>query len=168
VIEVGGDSTKMSAIRRAGILAVAPAGGRLASSDAIPADQIVEGIRGLYEGYGAAPPRWVTTLAGDRLRYAAANTRVVLMRTEVEGDDVRFVDLEDGLARFGPREAVSVRVEHRLHLAVPYVRRIFQDGRHDGSTGQGAYVNVSAQSTLVNFGIEPTLPPRPSLPRINP
>jgi hypothetical protein len=163
VIAVG--SAKLEAIRRSAYFAVVPACGRLESAG-IATDDFVGGLRRYFASSGQAVPRWVDTLAADRLRYAAANTTVQLLETLVVLGHVQFNELP---AReefvFGPKDPVTVRVRHRLNLSIPYARALFADGRHDTAVGRGAYADVTAQFTLTNEGFDPALPPPPPLPR---
>jgi hypothetical protein len=169
VIATDPTSAKYAAIHRSAVFAVVPVSGRLGTG-AVPAQAYREALEHYFLAHGRTPPRWTQTLAGDRLRYAHANTFVTLVRTSMTpGGQAEFSDLdEDQLHWFGPREAVTVRVEHRMALSVPYVRALFADGWHDPQTGTGAYSWISARSTLVNHGIPEVLPPAPGLPRRSP
>ena len=154
---------KFDAIRAAAYLAVAPVCGRLEnSSDALQAEQYADGLRDYFGYYGKQTPRWVDTLAADRLRYAAENTEVTILITDVIGDTVSFDDSSVIAHTFGPREPITVRIEHKLNLSVPYVGAIFADGDLDGG---GRYALVTAQYTLTNEGVDPDLPDPPQIPR---
>lgn len=157
---------KFDAIRAAAYLAVMPVCGKLdESSQDLRTEQLVDGLYDHFASYGQDAPRWVDTLAAARLRYAAENTDVMVMETIVTGDNVDHEDVgASGFYTFGPREAITVRVEHRLNLSVPYVRAIFADGEH--SDGRGLYALVSAHYTLTNEGVNPDLPPQPDLERV--
>lgn len=158
---------KYDAIRAAAYLAVAPVCGKLGeSTEDINVAEYVAGLRSYYTANGQDVPRWVQTLAADRLRYAAENTDVQIMETVQTDDGVEFYDIAGAFDyyNFGPREAVTVRVEHRLNLSVPYVRSFFADGELDG--GRGKYALVSAHYTLTNEGVNPELPGPPELPRV--
>jgi hypothetical protein len=158
-------NAKFDRIRAAAVFAVVPISGRLDSSD-YPADDFRDGIEDLYSQSGRTPPNWVDTMAAQRVHYAAENTQITLLETQVLGDEVRFDEITGSAQHeFGPRDAISVRVDHRLNLAVPYVRGIFADGEHTTADGPGGYTNVRAQYTLTNEGIDTNLPPLPDLPR---
>ncbi len=157
---------KFDAIRAAAYLAVAPVcGKREDGAEALRTDDYVAGLGDYFSSYGRDAPRWVETLAAARLRYAAANTDVQVMYTLVTRGEVEQFDTatEDGYT-FGPHEAVTVRIEHRLNLSVPYVRGLFADGEH--GDGRGGYALVTAQYTLTNEGIDPDLPAPPELERV--
>ncbi|MCG8508931.1 MAG: hypothetical protein MI741_06840, partial [Rhodospirillales bacterium] len=70
-----------------------------------------------------------------------------------------------GSYEFGPNDAVTMEVKHKLNLSVPFVRVIWADGRHGLSTGEGAYAEVTARTTLTNQGIDHELPEETTLPR---
>jgi len=156
---------KFDRIRAAAVFAVVPVSGRLDASD-YPADEFRDGIEDLFTQSGRTPPNWVDTMAAQRVHYAAQNTDITLLEAEVLGDSVEF-DQITGSSPYevGPRDAISVRVDHRLNLAVPYVRGIFADGEHTTADGPGGYTDVRAQYTLTNEGIDTNLPPLPDLPR---
>ncbi len=162
VIVAGEGAEKFDTIRQAAVLAVMPVSGR-SHNGSVAADAFVSGLEEHYAGLNQETPKWVHTLAADRLRYAAANTQVTLLRTKGDADAVSFVSLNGGLSEFGPREAVTVRVEHRFFLSVPYVSAIFADGESDEQGGR--FTLIAAQYTLTNEGIPVELPPEPELPR---
>ena len=165
VIQPHVDSPKYQAIRAAACLALVPVSGKLEQNSEVLPDGYVEGLHAYFASYGQDSPKWVDTLAAERLNYAVANTTVEIMETEVIGDDdVNFYAIgsnED--YPFGPRDAITVRVTHRLNLSVPYVRAIFDDGDHPD--GNGKYTIVSAHYTLTNEGVITALPEQPELPR---
>lgn len=157
--------TKFDAIRQSAYLALIPVcGKREYSTEPLKTDAFVAGLNHYFASYGQDAPRWVETLAAARLRYAAANTEVQILETTVQNNNVAFEEILSFGHTFGPREAITVRVEHRLNLSVPYVRAIFADGENDD--GYGKYALVAAQYTLTNEGVNPDLPDRPALPRI--
>ncbi len=156
---------KYDAIRASAYLAVMPVCGRLDdSNEPLRTDEFVDGLRDHFTSYGQVSPRWVDTLAADRLRYAADNTEIQIMRTVVTNNDVVFEEVLSGDDAFGPREAITVRIEHKLNLSVPYVRGIFADDDHPN--GRGKYALVTAHYTLTNEGVDPDLPDRPQVDRI--
>jgi Flp pilus assembly protein TadG len=158
---------KHEAIRRAAVFAVMPVSGRLDSTGAISAEAFVSGLQSYFEASSQTTPRWVQSLAGDRLRYADANTRVEVCTTEaLEDGSVTITPISQGVEHlFAPQDPITVRVTHRFSLSVPYVRRIFADDKHSGGSGYGLYTLMSAQYTLTNEGIAKTLPPTPALDR---
>ncbi len=156
---------KYDAILRAAYFAVMPVCGKLDdSSELLRTDDFVDGLRDHFTRYGQDAPRWVDTLAADRLRYAAEHTDIQIMRTDVINQDVTFDEVLPGDDPFGPRESITVRVEHKLNLSVPYVRAIFADGDLPG--GRGKYTLVTAHYTLTNEGVNPDLPEKPDLERV--
>jgi len=161
-------SPKYDAIRASAYLALVPVSGRLKdSSEPLRADAFVAALHDHFASYGQDSPKWIDTLAADRLRYAAANTTVQVMQTVVDDQDVDYFPITpDEEYEFGPREAITVRVTHRLNLSVPYVRGIFDDG--ELPDGRGKYTEVSAQYTLTNEGVNPDLPDPPEVPRRGP
>lgn len=161
---------KFDAMHRAASVALMPVAGELDSGAIDEGDPIDDAAVGAALGYyftsrGADVPRWVETKVADRLRYAHHATDLTLMRTQGGGDDgeVAFIPLSAGAAHeFGPRDAITVRIEHRFHLSIPYARAVFTDGRDDWG---GAYASVPAQYTLTSEGVSPELPEEPSLRR---
>ncbi len=147
---------KYDAIRSSAYFAVMPVCGRLEDGE-LSTEAFVDGLSDYFASYDRDAPKWVETLAADRLQYAAANTDVTVLETVVDGQGVDYLQIDaDEAFTFGPRDAITVRVEHRLNLSVPYVRGIFADGEHDD--GLGKYALVSAQYTLTNEGVDPDLP----------
>ncbi len=160
-------SPKFDAIRAAAYLAVMPVCGKLDdSSENLRTGELVDGLNDHFASYGQDAPRWVDTLAAARLRYAAENTDVQILYSDILNEDLDLVDIASAgdFYNFGPRETITVRVEHRLNLSVPYVRGIFADGEH--ADGRGKYANVTAHYTLTNEGIDPSLPEQPPIERI--
>lgn len=156
---------KFDRIHAAAVFALVPVSGRLDGSD-FPANDFRDGIDALFTGAGRSSPNWVDTMAAQRLHYAAENTQVTLLEADIQGNRVTFDEvLGSGRFEVGPRDPITIRVEHRLNLAVPYVRGIFADGEHTTADGEGAYTDVTAQYTLTNEGIDTDLPPLPDLPR---
>ncbi len=156
---------KYDAIRAAAYLAVMPVCGKLdESSEDLRTNELVDGLRDHFTSYGQDAPRWVGTLAADRLKYAAKNTDIQIMRSIVTNGDVELEEVLPGDEPFGPREAITIRIEHKFNLSVPYIRGFFADGEHDD--GRGKYALISAHYTLTNEGINPDLPEQPTLQRI--
>lgn len=158
---------KHERIRRAAVFAVMPVSGRSASdgSSNISAEAFAQGLRQYYQANNTPTPRWVDTFAAARLRYADEHTRVEVCTTQTGKDgSVTILPIAAGVAhQFSPNDAVTVRVLHRFHLSVPYVRQIFAD--EDLPDGSGVYTLISAQSTLSNEGIAKNLPPKPAIRR---
>jgi hypothetical protein len=164
-ISLTNGTLKYDAIRASAYFAVMPVCGKLDTSiESLRTDEFISGLRDHFTNYGQDAPRWVDTLAADRLRYAAENTDIQIMRTVVTDRDVDFEEVEVGDDPFGPRETITVRIEHKLNLSVPYVRGFFADGEHPG--GRGKYALVAAHYTLTNEGVNPDLPDLPELERI--
>jgi len=156
-------SPKFDAIRAAAYLAVMPVCGKLdESNENLRTGEFINGLNEHFASYGQDSPRWVNTLAASRLRYAAENTDVQVLYSDIINGDLDLVDIaaEGHGYNFGPRESITVRVEHRLNLSVPYVRAIFADGEH--ADGLGKYANVTAHYTLTNEGVDTNLPEQPT------
>lgn len=168
VVWVAEGSPKFDAIRAAAYFAVMPVCGESSTEPGdVQAERWVEAVRGYMRSSGQGEPAWVDRLLGPRLRYAARNTRVNLLRTSVGPEGVAFEPMREGAVyRFDPHEAVTVSVAHRMFLSVPYVSRLFADGRLSGPVGEaGYYTDIEARSTLINEGLATALPPEPALPR---
>lgn len=158
-----GQASKMQSIREAVWFALVPVCGQLEQGN-IDAEPYVGGLRILHEQLADDVPGWIDAVAAERLRYAAVNTEVTIESVQVVQGIVEF-ESQTGQAVFGPKDPICVRVDHRLNLAVPYVRFIFSDGQHTTARGESAYTNVTARHTLHNEGIDPSMPPLPQLPR---
>lgn len=169
---------KYDRIHRAAAFAVTPVSGYMPQGSAAATD-LAAGLSSHYTAMGVNPPAWIDHRLADQYRYADQATEVSVMRTIFsfqQPNDVAFADVPDGASySFGPKEPITVRVAHRLYLAIPYIGGLFADGRLDGAESstsslgtQGTsarYTLVTAQYTLVNEGIRPELPPAPELPR---
>ncbi len=167
-VYVGGSTLgKHEAIRRAAVFAVMPVSGRLDTTGTISPDAFVSGLEEYYAAAGQSKPRWIDTLAADRLRYADANTQVEVCELTAHDDGtITISPIGTGAEHtFAPHDPITVRVSHRFSLTVPYVRRIFADDEHSGGSGYGLYTVMSAQYTLTNEGIDKLLPPTPDLIR---
>lgn len=168
VYTASSDRTKHNAIRRAAIFAAVPISGeRRTTSSNIGVEQFVQSMRDFYQMNNAEEPRWLDTLLADRLRYAAENTAVLVMRPQVDGEarDVDFEPIEIGQQyQFQARDPVTVRVLHRFNLGVPYVNRVFADAAHDDMPGR--YIELQADYTLTLEGRRDELPPQPTVPRL--
>lgn len=178
LVNTSGES-KYNRIRRAACFALVPVSGYMAQGSA-NADDLATALGAHYTSMGATPPAWIDNRLADQCRYADRATDISVLRTVFslqQPGEVAFEDLPAGASYvFGPKEPITVRVTHRLYLAIPYIGSLFADGRVDGaesSTGtlgnpgsSARYTLVSAQYTLVNEGVSPELPPAPQLPRV--
>ncbi|WP_432799039.1 TadE/TadG family type IV pilus assembly protein [Poriferisphaera sp. WC338] len=162
---------KYDAIKRAAAMSLVSVSGKWTEDMAtvgVDVDGFVAGLKEHYELLGRPVPVWVERMAGERLRYAAANTRIEMLEMVSMDEEGRVFELvEDDFYQAGVREAVTVRVVHRLNLSVPYVRGLFADGRFEEEGAVGAYALVQAHVSLTNEGIDPALPERPSIQRRN-
>lgn len=172
-----GQSPKHRHIQAAAAIALIPVAGRLPDSEggSPDAQAFAQALNSHYAAYGQASPGWVDKLAADRYRYAFTRTEATVMRTLAPPRDmqVAFAPIVEYPYTFGPKEPITVEVRHKLNLAVPYVRWIFDDEDHTGQTwservaSSGKYTLVHARYTLTNEGIIDDLPPKPPLPRDN-
>ncbi len=155
---------RYDAVLRSAIMAVLPVAGdngETGSSGlgaAIDADALVEGIENHYSQYGQEAPVWVEGKIRNKIAYASANTEITPLVARVVNEHT--VVFEDVVDRWGQKDPVTIRVDHKLALQIPWANRIFADGDHGGGT---RYMNVSAQTTLTNEGVlerfhEPRLP----------
>lgn len=163
-------SSKHDAVRRSAVFALLPVAGQSADAgggsggSGISGADVVSGLEEFYSGYGQQPPEWIQARIAERVSYADANTTVTIERPVIgAGHTITFEPADS----FEPKDPVTVRVEHRLNLSMPYVSRIFADGDHgEGTSGGGRYMNILARATLTNEGIRDEMPPPPELPRI--
>jgi hypothetical protein len=155
---------KREAIFRTAVYALAPVGGDAsngAAGGALAASGSYTGaLDSFYSGMGMASPPWISRLIGQRLSYAAANTDIALLRADDSGDIHLSTEITGGPV--DPRDPLTVRVDHKLNLGVPYANRFFSDG----GEGSWRYLNVSAYATLSSEGILEKLPPTPTIPRV--
>ena len=158
------DSPKHRAIHRAAALALVPVAGRSGDdTNGLLTERIVRGFARFYEGYGQTPPPWIEGQLAQRLNYAAAHTRIQLLRSS-DDDPGRIEPIGEGeTAVFGTRDTIGVRVVHQLNLPVPYVDRLFADG---SSGGRRRYITLTARAFLQNAGLRDDMPPEPSLRRM--
>jgi hypothetical protein len=198
-ISNGTATPKLEAIRLAAVYALVPVSGRL-ENGALQADQYKNGISGYYEGYGDGVPNWnkvyspispkATSFSISsteaRLNYSEANTDIYVMETIVNPDETVEFRRLTGTYEFGPKDSVTVQVEHRLYLPVPYVRFLFSDASinqseydtrynakaksfgYDHNDEARRYRTITAQYTLTNEGIYDELPDAPRIPRLPP
>ncbi|MEX2673000.1 MAG: TadE/TadG family type IV pilus assembly protein [Phycisphaeraceae bacterium] len=164
-------SRKREAIHRAAAVALLPvAGPRGSATDgATLGPGVAQGLATMHRRLGEREPVWIHDRMPGRMNYALEHTEIELFRMHgseagsggdwTDGGEVRA---ERGTTIWGPRDAVAVHVEHRLHLSVPYVNRIFADGE---TTWGGLTMKLGARSMLTNFGLPEQLPDAPDLPR---
>lgn len=167
IVHVAGQP-KYDLIHQAAAYALMPVSGRLGIASA-PGEAYADALHRYYADQGHATSAWVDELAADRLRYAfhPVNTNIVVAYTKQSNEGLIWTDLRPAeMYTFGPKDSITIRVEHRFNLSVPYVRAVFTDGSHRISGGTGMYSRISAQYTLTNKGISEQLPPRPELQRI--
>ncbi len=160
-------ATKHDRIRAAATLALVPVAGQLEQATSPVATSLfTDGLVEHFASYGREAPNWVGGFTEDRVRYAAEYTEFTVLVTEVETpSDVVYSEMRrGGMHEFGAREPITVRVDHRLNLPVPYVNRFIADGEHEGGLGQ--FTMVSARYTLTNEGAKDELPPAPEAPRM--
>jgi hypothetical protein len=146
---------KHERIRRAAAAALVPVAGRATPGD----ESYGEAIADHFRAFDQTPPQWAGALLSERFRYARRHTSLDVMR---RGEGAPR--LVRNTHRFGARDDVAARVRHRLHLSVPLARWIFADGEN----ADGPYANVSARAALPNAGMDPSLPPEPDPPRVEP
>lgn len=160
-------NVKHDAIHAAASHALLPVAGRVSGSGGDGA-RYAQAMADYLTRAGGDVPAWVDNLLADRYRYAFANTAVDLLIVEqADADSTPTFDLLPAgwPHQFGPRDAVTVRVRHRLNLSIPYVKAIFADGETGDGRDRNHYTTVSARSTLTNKGDTRDLPPPPALPR---
>lgn len=153
--------TKAEAILRSAVFAIVPAAGRAdsAGNSNIPVGQYVDAVSSFYSSYGQSPPPWIESLLRQRLNYASANTTITVLRPRIIDDVVVFENLDGNVQQADP---ITVRVNHKLNLGVPYINRIFADGNLGNNV---RYTEVIAMATLTNEGITDEFPPLPVVPR---
>lgn len=160
-------STKHDLVHEAAAIALVPFSGRVDSSrNTQLADRFSEGFGQYFSD--TSEPNWTGDYAREKLNYALEQTEVVLGYPEVlDTETVEMVRLTNGETyTYANRGAITVFLTHRLYLGVPYVNRLFADGRVEG--GKGSYVEVEADCTLTNEGMRDELPPMPTIPRTTP
>ncbi|MEO1237175.1 MAG: hypothetical protein AAFX76_10340, partial [Planctomycetota bacterium] len=161
------DHPAYRAATRAAAFALAPVSGKLGDTAGTP-DAFADGLAEYFDAYGRSPPRWVGTLSAQRFAYALEHTGIRLVETTVtEGEGVRLRALSDDRLTtivYGPKDPVTLQVDHKLHLSIPYASVFFADGTHATSGGRTAYADISAIATLPLEGVDRNLPPQPTLP----
>jgi hypothetical protein len=160
-------SSKFRAIKRAANAAVMPVCGRAdVSNDGYGVDPVAyaDALRQHFADGAGGQPAWVDTLAEEKMRYANNETDIELLVYDETLPGLFQAQSET--YEYGPRDPVTVRVTHRLNLAVPYVRLFFADGEHTTVTGPGGYAIVEAQTTLTNQGIDTSLSDAPDRRRV--
>ncbi|MFN3165709.1 MAG: TadE/TadG family type IV pilus assembly protein [Phycisphaeraceae bacterium] len=171
-------SEKYDAIRASAALAVMPVSGREDAGAGVASSEVVAGVRGLYAGRGEPVPAWVDRLLAGRLSYAVNHTEVVIEKVR-NGNDAQTVEFEEvtGLTEFGPKDAISVRVQHEFALTVPLANAAFQlaggrSGSYSPASGSsaappppGRWTLIEARAILTNEGIDRRLPEKPPADR---
>ncbi len=157
---------KFAAVHRAAVYALWPIAGRQNTGDQTA--DFAAALDAYYAAYGRPSPNWVERLADAKLRYAAAQTRLHFMFTDVRhAREMVFEDMPAGsFQRFGTKAPITTRVEHDFSLTVPIIAGLFAEGRHDADRGGTYYTRIAARCTLNNEGITDTLPAPPTLPRV--
>lgn len=152
---------------RAAAFALAPVSGKLSGGSGEPAG-FVAGLNDYFDAYDQEAPNWVANVAGQRLAYALRHTSIDLYQTRLTAQGVRLVKLTDAGAEtlsLGPKDPVTVGVNHRLHLSIPYAAAVFADGQQETAGGRTSYTNVTATCTMTLEGYDRNLPPQPELER---
>ncbi len=157
------DSSKYRAIQRAAALALLPVAGQLKQGNDAVTSQLAFGMAKYYQNYGKEPGNWVTKQLEAKANYAMQNTAIALYETEPQADKVVYKELPPEGFTFGPRDPITVRVEHKFSLAFPYVGAAFADGRLPDNAGGGLYTKITASCTLTNEGIIDAFPEIPTI-----
>jgi hypothetical protein len=164
VLADGDSSTKLAWIRRAAVLAVAPACAGGADDPGARRDGTWQRrLTGFFAGGPA--PNWLSRRSLDvMVAYADAHTQVSLSTPSrilpADGDDGRLdgrFDNGSPAAPYGNVEDLAVTVRHELVLPIPYANRLFGH-RLAGSSGLWA-VQIAATHTLINQGRYDTVMP---------
>jgi len=160
------DGLKREAIWTSAAFTCVPVSGRIAPPAAV-GENYAAGVADMYASAGQSAPGWTSTLA-ERVTYALANTGVrILVPTpeSVENGDVFDFEAAPDWVVYAPKDPVTVMVEHRYRLSVPYIAVLFADGSLPEGDGEGLYRTLRAQATLSLEGVDPNLPPTPTLDR---
>lgn len=184
------DSAKRQIIRKAAVWALVGVSGRWPAGST-PVDTFTQGLTQVYTDTGQTVPAWINAQAGARLRYADAHTSVRLLVVQSDSPDAPIVvrtvpdrvsqlisqgrldpDWPSDLLAVGPRDPITVEVEHKLVLSIPVACWFFATARHTG-TGPGGpgdnshsyYSTVTAQCTLPNEGLSTAMPLQPTIVR---
>lgn len=153
------DGQKFERIRQAAVFALLPVAGRSSDSATSDSTLLVDGFKSYYRDLDQEPPVWIDNFLAQRLAYANSHTGITFSRVVTESEsDLLWEPMESGIHQYGPREPVTVQVEHQLHLAVPYVWPLFADSR------AAKHTLVKAFYTLNNEGVDIELPPSPRQP----
>jgi hypothetical protein len=184
------DSAKRQIIRKAAVWALVGVSGRWPAG-ATPVDTFTQGLSEVYTGTGQAVPAWINAQAGARLRYADAHTsvRMLVVQSDSPGSPIVVSTVTDRVSQLisqgrldpdwpsnllpvGPRDPITVEVEHKLVLSIPVACWFFSSGRHAGSGPGGPgdnsrsyYSTVTAQCTLPNEGLSAAMPLQPTITR---
>jgi hypothetical protein len=159
---------KLELIREAAVYALAPVSGNGGSADSqvnsydtVNGASYVAALTKFYQSYNQSTPTWVANVIAGRVRYADANTTVILL----DGTALPPTPLMDNPHTYGPVDPVAVQVTHKLNLALPLgIARLFE-GPNGGHEGNWTYCTLTAHSMLTNQGVPTALPPAPPIPR---
>jgi hypothetical protein len=158
-------SPKYIAVQRAAAFALMPVAGTGKESET-GSVQLSEGMTRYYQSYSKDSPAWVEKQLNAKARYALENTQITVYETWARGTTVYAGSRHGGEGStdrsFGPKDPVTVKVEHKFNLAFPYVGAIFADGRLPEASGGGLYSTIVAFCTLTNEGIIDAMPEVPT------
>ncbi len=168
-IFISPQSAKYRAIHEAAAIALWPVGGPLDGGPQLGGTDVAAMLPEIYGSFGREAPGWVSNVLPQRLPWALQHTHVTLLAAEASNGEVALYRI-DGFHEFGPRDAVTVRVDHALHLSIPWVRAFFDDGGPGAGAGELQWpsspaTHVTARSTLTNEGIPRAMPPLPEIER---
>ncbi len=154
-------SPKYIAIQRAAAMSLVPVAGRSTESEGSSA-QLAAGMTRYYQTYGKDPAAWVEKQLNEKAAYALKNTDITVYQTIPEYNGVELKELPGEGFTFGPKDPITVKVEHKFSLAFPYIGAIFANGRLSESSGGGLYSKIAATCTLTNEGIIDAMPEVPT------
>lgn len=166
-IQLAPDDPTMRHAKRAAAFALAPVSGKLDASGGQPA-AFTAGLQDYFDAYGQDSPRWVASIAAQRLAYALSRTTVQIYETRLFNGGVglvRLTEAELDRLTLGPKDPLTLGVSHRLHLSIPYAAAVFANGQQDTAGGRTSYTRVTATSTMTVEGVDRRLPPQPTLER---
>ena len=108
--------------------------------------ELVEGVDSIFRAYGEETPHWARTMLDRKMNYAEQNTTVSL-----DEPDIWYTSNVWG--SYGEAELLRVRVEHTLHLGIPYAQTLFAKMDSSGTSEGGSYgIRVYARAILTNEG----------------
>jgi Flp pilus assembly protein TadG len=155
------ESPKYQSIHRAAALAILPVAGTVASGGSSDiAGKLAPGMNAYHVNYNKTPANWVDRQLEAKAAYALLNantsdaiTTITLVITEPQGETVNYKPLPSDGYIFGPRDPITVKVQHKFSLAFPYVGAAFSDGRLPFNAGGGLFSTITASCTLTNEGV---------------